>query len=252
MFQIAFVDLDDTLFSSLHKQNECTGLESAALLREGTVISFSSPEQRALTSWIQQSDMVVPVTARTSEAFKRVLVKFHSFSVVSHGGTILLADQTPDLAWAHLIDEGLAAEMPALAELQRQLDAEFGGEDGLKIRMAGEPNRPTYLMAKDPGKDPEKVRAASEHCVKPWIQAHPGYMHHLNGNNLAILPPSISKRAAVAYLIQKLRASHGELFVVGAGDSLTDAPFLSLCHAALIPTRSQVWSAVKSLSGKSH
>ncbi len=113
--------------------------------------------------------------------------------------------------------------------------------------MAGEPDRPAYLVVKDPGMDFAKLARASRACVRPWMQANAGYTHHLNGNNLAVLPPSIGKRAAVAYLLDRLQIDHGELFVVGAGDSLTDTPFLSLCHAAVIPTRSQIWDAVQGI-----
>lgn len=245
MFQVAFVDLDDTLFSSLHKQGDTDDLVSAAVLRNGSVISYSSPQQRALTRWIHGSDLVVPVTARTADAFNRVVLKFRSYAVLSHGATILAADQVPDQTWAQRVDLSLATELLPLADLRRRLEAEYGCEGDLNVRVAGEPGRPAYLMAKSMAKNPAPVRVASQECVRPWIAANPGYTHHLNGNNLAVLPPSIGKRAAVAYLIEKLTAEHGDLFIVGAGDSLTDAPFLSLCHAAVIPTKSQIWDAVQ-------
>lgn len=252
MIQVAFVDLDDTLFSSLHKQEEETGLEPAALLRDGSIVSYSSPQQRALTQWIFESNLVVPVTARTAEAFNRVLLKFNGHAVVSHGATILAPGQTAEHAWAERVDRALETELQVLAVLHQKLEAEHGGEGGLHVRVAGEPGRPAYLMVKNPAKDPVPVRQASEMCVAPWIAANPGFTHHLNGNNLAVLPPSIGKRAAVAYLIEKLKADHGDIFVVGAGDSLTDAPFLTLCHAVLIPTKSQIWHAVQNIQGVAH
>jgi hydroxymethylpyrimidine pyrophosphatase-like HAD family hydrolase len=248
MYQVAFVDLDDTLFSSLHKQQEHGDLQPAALLRDGTVISYASPQQRAMTAWIRESDLVVPVTARTTEAFQRVLMEFSSYAVVSHGATVLNPDRSVDDEWTEHVDRGLAAEIPVLTGLHEQLQAEYGGIGGLSVRMAGEPGRPAYLMVKDPDKEPEKVRSVSERCVQPWIKSAPGYTYHLNGNNLAVLPPSIGKRAAVAYLIDRLKQEHGDLFIIGAGDSLTDAPFLSLCNAAVLPTHSQAWRAIQSIS----
>jgi len=250
MIQVAFVDLDDTLFSSLHKQGEEAGLEPAALLRDGSIISYSSPQQRALTQWIFKSDLVVPVTARTAEAFNRVLLKFNGYAVVSHGATILAPGQTTDHVWTERVDRALETELQVLVVLHQKLEAEHGGEGRLHVRVAGEPGRPAYLMAKNPAKDPAPVHQASEMCVAPWVAANPGYTHHLNGNNLAVLPPSIGKRAAVAYLIEKLKAEHGDIFVVGAGDSLTDAPFLSLCHAALIPTKSQIWGGLQDFQAR--
>lgn len=252
MIQVAFVDLDDTLFSSLHKQDESSDLEPAALLKDGSVISYSSPQQRALTKWIGESDFVIPVTARTSEAFNRVLLKFSGYAVVSHGATIITPGQVVDQTWARRVDSALEGEMQVLAGLHRDLEAEHGGENGLHVRFTGEPGRPAYLMAKNPAKDPAPVRCAFESCVKPWVQANTGFIPHINGNNLAVLPPSIGKRAAVAYLIEKFKAEHGDIFIVGAGDSLTDAPFLSLCHAALVPTKSQIWDSVQLIEGVAH
>lgn len=248
MYQVAFVDFDDTLFSTLHKQSAEKPLEPAALLVDGSVISYASPQQLALIRWLRQSDIVVPVTARTVDAFNRVLVKFSGCAIVSHGATILTEDGSPDLAWAHAVDQGLQRDLPLLNGLLEHLQREHGGAGGLNVRLAGEPGRPSYLMAKDPGKNPEKVALAFERCVIPWVSANPGFTHHINGNNLAVLPPSIGKRAAVAYLIEKLRLQHDDLFTVGAGDSFTDAPFMALCDVALIPTTSQLWGGVETLS----
>ncbi len=249
MFQVAFVDLDDTLFSSLHKQVDGKHLEPAALLRDGSTISYASPQQLALIRWLRTSDLVVPVTARTTEAFQRVLIKFDGMAIVSHGATILKADGAPEPSWSKTVDEGLERDLRVLQTLVDLLQRERGGPGGLNVRIAGEPGRPAYLMAKDPAKDPDKVASASERCVRPWIAANPGFTHHLNGNNLAVLPPSIGKRAAVTYVIEQLKREHGELFVIGAGDSFTDVPFMSLCDVTLVPTRSQVWNGVKTRDG---
>lgn len=250
MYQVAFVDFDDTLFSSLHKQAGDKPLEPAALLVDGSIISYASPQQLALIRWLRSSDMVIPVTARTVDAFNRVLVKFSGYAVVSHGATILAADGSPDLAWASAVDRGLERDLPVLNALLDHLQREHGGEGGLNVRLTGEPGRPAYLMAKDPGKDPAKVAQAFERCVIPWVSSNAGFTHHINGNNMAVVPPSIGKRAAVAYLIEKLRQQHTDLFTIGAGDSFTDAPFMALCDVALIPTASQLWAGFESVSGR--
>lgn len=250
MYQVAFVDFDDTLFSSLHKQSGEKPLEPAALLVDGSVISYASPQQLALIRWLRQSDMVVPVTARTVDAFNRVLVKFSGCAIVSHGATILTADGSPDLAWASAVDRGLERDLPVLNGLLDHLHREHGGAGGLHVRMTGEPGRPAYLMAKDPGKDPSKVARAFERCVIPWVSANAGFTHHINGNNMAVVPPSIGKRAAVAYVIEKLRREHADLFTIGAGDSFTDAPFMSLCDVALVPTASQLWGGFEAVSAR--
>ena len=61
----AFVDLDDSLFCSTRKRRPGVGFEPAALLRNGKVISFTSPAQQTMIQWLQQGATLIPVTARS-------------------------------------------------------------------------------------------------------------------------------------------------------------------------------------------
>lgn len=238
MISIAFVDLDDTLFSTLHKHRDGADLEPAAHLRDGSIISYSSPQQRALLAWLRPFNRIIPVTARTEEAYRRVRIDFGDMAIVSHGATILHGG-LPDPAWAAHVDTGLATQLPPLEILMADLREHPAA---LNVRLAGEPGRPAYLMAKDPDRDPDRVRAAAVDVVEPWIATHPAYTLHRNGNNLAVLPPCVNKATAVAHLIKRLRTDHGgELFLVGAGDSRSDADFMSLCDVAIVPTGAQLW-----------
>ena len=62
---------------------------------------------------------------------------------------------------------------------------------------------------------------------------------HLNGNNLALLPPGLSKRAATAYLLERFREA-GEVLAIGVGDSASDLPFMRLCDVWVTPSDSQI------------
>jgi len=66
-----------------------------------------------------------------------------------------------------------------------------------------------------------------------------GFTRHRNDNNLSYIPKGISKKDAVAYLIETLpQASERPIF--GFGDSLTDLPFMELCTMMVIPSTSQI------------
>ncbi|MCC8535565.1 hypothetical protein ACDH70_14245 [Xanthomonas axonopodis pv. poinsettiicola] len=243
MYQVALVDLDDTLFSSLRKQKDAQALQPAALSVDGGVVSYTSPRQRAFAQWLQRADLVVPVTARTLDTFARVLLRFDGPAIVAHGATIVDAQRQVDPVWAATVHARMQTELPALQQLQQALSAQFGA--ALEVSIAGAPQQPAYLVAREPSRDEQVVRRISDEVIAPWVAQHPGYTHHVNGRNLAVLPPCVDKRLAVAYLLESLRRQHGELFVVGAGDSITDLPFLSLCDVAILPTGSQAWAQLR-------
>ncbi|MEM8741181.1 MAG: trehalose phosphatase, partial [Pseudomonadota bacterium] len=68
---------------------------------------------------------------------------------------------------------------------------------------------------------------------------------HRNGNNLALLPPPVSKRRAARWLLERLRAD-GPLLSIGVGDSLSDLDFMRLCDAWMAPAQSQIDRALPS------
>lgn len=245
MHTLAFVDLDDTLFSSLRKQNSRQGLEPAAFLRGGEVISYSSPVQRGLLALLHAAGLVIPVTARNIDAFRRVLIPFHAGAIVSHGATILRPDGCVDTDWARRVAPAMSAARPALEGLQQILAASFNpGSTGLRTRLVDDGGDPIYLVAKHIASDEALVQHAAETTVAQWLQGRSGFTLHINGNNLAVIPPGIGKAPAVAYLMERAKERFETIFAIGAGDSRTDAHFLGLCDVALVPRGSQLAEAM--------
>jgi hydroxymethylpyrimidine pyrophosphatase-like HAD family hydrolase len=242
---IAFVDLDDTLFSSARKQPEPDGLVPAALLRTGAVVSYSNPAQRGLRHMLECAAEVIPVTARSVDGYRRVLLPFAGRAVVSYGATILLPDGQVDGDWAQRVAPHLVRARADLESLVRLVAATYdAARTGLQVRLVSDARDPAYLVVKHVDNDEAMVQEAGLELIGEWLARHPGFTLHINGNNLAVIPPGLGKEAAVAYLIEQERQAHGALFTVGAGDSLTDLDFMRLCDVAIVPGRSQLADAL--------
>lgn len=241
---LAFVDLDDTLFSSERKQ-DCpqADLVPAALLRSGDAVSYSSPAQRALLRMLQAADQIIPVTARNIDAYRRVLIAFDGPAIVSHGATVLYPDGSVDPQWREVVAPKLQAAKHELKGLLAHLQ-EHVADTGLRPRLVFDGEQPVYLVVKHATGDADAVAMLARTVVTNWLGERDDYTLHVNGNNLAVIPPGVGKAAAVSFLLDRERAQHGMPFTIGAGDSLTDLEFLQLCDVALLPGRSQLSQAM--------
>lgn len=242
---LAFVDLDDTLFSSARKQTGTQDLQPAAVLRAGGVGSYSNPAQRGLQQLLACAQEVIPVTARSVEAYGRVLLPFAGRAVVSYGATILLPGGGVDRDWANHVTPLLARAHPAFDALVERVTAAYDPQrTGLQVQLMSDGGPPAYLVVRQAAGDAGLVHEAALTVVADWLAQHEGFKLHVNGRILAVIPPGLGKEAAVAYLIEHERRIHGTLFCVGAGDSLTDLEFMRLCDLAIVPAHTQLAAAL--------
>lgn len=238
---IALVDLDDTLFQTRRK---CPAdlteadLTAMAVDREGQPTSFATPRQLAWIEWLRQGTLLVPVTGRSVDALGRVDLAF-DYAVAAHGGVVLRQGRAICPGWHARVIAGAEAARAGLEQLAARYSraAAQQGED-VRVRILAEQGTPLYVVAKhrDPGRE-DHLHALAQDVADA---VPPGWTVHINGNNVAYLPPHLGKRQAVEPLLEELRALHPALPVIGLGDSVTDAPFLALCDFAMIPGSSQL------------
>lgn len=240
---LALVDLDDTLFQTARKMPEGSVRYPASYDTHGAVSGYMSNVQNSFVQWLLATTDVVPVTARSAEAFRRVRLGFSQGAVCSHGAVILDPDGAVNADWQALMGERLSAfqqRLPALCASALQVG------DGLNISLRGwvveEAGQQHYVVIKhNSGTDADLPRVAEHLRQRGLIDG----MHvHLNGNNLALLPDGLGKRAAVEHLLARDRALHGERPVLGFGDSITDLGFMDLCSYWATPARSQLANLV--------
>ncbi len=235
---IALVDLDDTLFQTRRKcpaNVDEARLAPMAYARDGSPLSFATPRQMNFLQWLGETTRLIPVTARSLGALRRVHLPLGT-AICAHGGVMLRGCGEPDPEWAERMNEAAAKVAPVLANLVEAITCTAGPEP-VSVRILSEADTPLYVLAKH-GRADEAALSAVLDAAVPEPPA--GWTVHRNGNNAAYLPPHLGKEKAVAALLPSLRAEHPDAAVIGIGDSLTDAPFMALCDFAMLPTRSQL------------
>lgn len=241
---LVFVDLDDTLFQTARKMAEGTPRSVATRDVQGQPNGYMSPVQQAFTHWLLASADVVPVTARSVEAYRRVELGFSHGAVCAHGGVMLGADGSVDRHWCARMADALLPFQQRLPEL---VDAALGIGKGLGYSLRGwvveERGQRHYVVIKHNETD-DSVLARVLDEVRGWGLLA-GMQVHRNGNNLAFLPEGLGKRLAVEEWLRRDRTACGERPVLGMGDSLTDLGFMGLCDWWATPSRSQLAKALE-------
>jgi len=237
---IALVDLDDTLFQTLRKCPEDVPVERLTPLgfaKDGSPLSYATPRQMKFLEWLAETTHLVPVTARSLDALRRAHIPFRA-AVCAHGGVVLDETGEVDADWAETIAARAAPHAGTLAAFAEAIAAEARVRGvAINARVLSEGDLPLYTLAKHADADAEALFAVVDAAVPELPE---GWTDHRNGNNVALMPPYLGKRHAVAHILPALRARFPDAPVIGVGDSYTDAPFMALCDFAMMPPRSQL------------
>jgi len=245
---ITLCDLDDTLFSTKRKcpphVADCD-LVIGAWGVDGIPISYATPAQHRITLWFQDSTVLVPVTARSTDALHRTHIKF-DFAISAHGGVVLQRgfDRTivPDEEWQSEMRARLTPCRSDLSDIVTSIASDAGKAGvAVRCRVVEENGLSLYVVVKHSVKDGNDAELVAV-CSSVTDTIPKGWTVHVNGNNVAYLPPGLGKAHAVAWLLPQLRALYPEIAAIGIGDSFTDAGFMALCDFAMVPSQSQLAS----------
>ncbi|MCP5159454.1 MAG: hypothetical protein H6974_04715 [Gammaproteobacteria bacterium] len=232
---VIFLDLDDTILQTTLKCPPDEPLAPAAFNRAGEALSFMTrAQQRLLTFWLEQG-MVIPVTGRTDDALARVAIAFNSWRITHHGAVIRQPDGSLPTWWFTRIRPVLAAAQPFLWGASARLSA-GATAGGYRVSNHSVDQWLTYVSVKanDGGATLTRLAAQLQQTGLPAELAL-----HCNGNNLALTVRGAQKQDAVRQVIVELQRA-GPIVTIGAGDSLTDLPFMRACDFALTPKDSQI------------
>lgn len=251
MQNLFFVDLDDTLFQTLRKcQKVVDSLEELsprAFLKNGEVISYSTPKQNHLWEALSQSGWVIPVTARNFDAFTRVDLVFNQSAILNHGAVVIDEHRNIDPEWQQHMANVLPPYQTLLYEVWEQIEELAKDIPALRPRLIEDFGICWYGVIKHADADETVLNQ-----IIPSLQALPAFIkgdlyYHINSNNLAIIPKVVAKANAVKFLMAKYKNKFDNLLTVGIGDSKTDMPFMSLCDYAVIPGNTQLGAILRGL-----
>ena len=232
---VIFLDLDDTILQTAPKCPPAEPVEPAAVDRAGQALSFMTRAQRRLLAFWLERGTVIPVTGRTDEALARVTLQFESWRITHHGAVIRQPDGCLPGWWYAEIRPLLVAAQPLLWECATGLE-QGAVAGGYRVRSHSIDEWLTYISVKANADEAALagVRARLATTDLPEELA----LHH-NGNNLAVTVRGARKHDAVRRVAAELERD-GPIVSIGAGDSLTDIPFLRVCDFALVPRDSQI------------
>ena len=239
-----FLDLDDTIFQTRGKcpPDEASSLIPAAFHRDGNPLSFMSARQRQLFEWLSASATVIPVTARSESAYRRVRLPFHHAAILDFGGVVLLPTGQLDKQWDQKIRPIMLPLSDELARIQAAWQATSDTRSlGLRVRVISDFDLPLYVVAKHPD--------GNVAALRQLLEEHSSLTHddrffiHCNDNNLSVVPRCLGKQRAVEYVLDRY-AGREPVLTLGLGDSLSDAPFLATCDFAVMPRNSQLQRAL--------
>lgn len=235
MRMIVLTDIDDTLMHTARK-SQGGDLAVGAVSRSGNVSSFMSPKQVRLWSLLQdKADEVVPVTARSAEGLRNVQLPFKDGAVVDFGAQILKPDGAEDRDWAaQMLSESAHLDQHAtFLALRDILNTRFE-LSATRIQMSGA--IAAYLLLRV---DNPQAHAELLAYTKELLACSPDDFYlHVTDRDLCVLPRFVGKGHAVRHLYEE-RGWAAEL-VLGLGDSLTDADFMTETDFLLAPGRSRL------------
>jgi len=236
---LLLTDLDDTLFQTARKMLANADKIPAAQGKTSDSGSFMHPWQQDFIHWALDCMTVIPVTARGIASFKRVHLPFQHGAVCVHGAAILTPDGQVDAAWHSHIQPQLAAYQERLPEMLATA-LQIGETLGLSLRgwLESVEDSAAYLVVKSNTANAADLQQLL-HILRETLNLQ-GFYTHMNGNNLALLPDFVNKRAAAAEILRRYTAEHGRTPVFGMGDSVSDLGFMRLCDFAAFPPNTQI------------
>jgi hypothetical protein len=225
---IAATDLDRTLIYSrgaIGTHDDAADLVAVERY-DGEDASFMTAAAAARFAELHRHALVVPVTTRTPEQYRRVRLPgpAPAYAVTANGG-MLLVDGVVDRAWSVAVAARLAGAAP-LAEVWAHAGRVCRPDWTVKLRNADDLFCYAVLHRRrvPPGSLAEFVAE-----IASWADQR-GWRVSLQGRKLYWVPQALTKSAAVGEVVRRIDG--GPTFA--AGDSLLDTDLLEYAERGIV------------------
>lgn len=224
-------DLDRTLIYSKRALEEMeTPLDESMIAVEeknGQKVSFMTEESFCLLKDLAHNHLLVPVTTRTFEQYKRVFIFEREIPVtyaVTNNGSKIHYKGVVLNEWEKLIQSRLSKQCIEKETLLGKVE-KFNLDGTLKIAD----DLFFYYVLHNRLTDEEKSSLFE-------LSSKLGWKVSLQGRKLYFMPMPVCKGEAIKYIVER----EGIKVTAGAGDSILDFPFLNVCHYPFIPSHGEL------------
>ncbi len=241
MSEVIFLtDLDNTIILSKSKVGDDNNVISYGVNKKNEPACYMGLAQRQFLRMMMNSGFVIPVTGRSSSDLHRVnQIEWPLYSVVSHGAIILNPEGSVNAKWMKEIEPEI---MPR--EVFEEIVAKINlRPHDFSVRIVSDHGIDVYLCMKL--KTDSKITKENIEFAKSILPKGDWFIH-ANGREMAILPSYSRKERAVKFLLENLLNTK-DMLIVGAGDSLSDLPFMHLCDYAIHPSKSEIGASLKNV-----
>lgn len=240
---LVLTDLDDTLFMNSMKVPEGARQSCTEVVRDtGYRLSVMTPRQVHFFNWISSTCDIVPVTARSLSAFRKIDLSFgNGWKIAGNGAVVIDPTGEVDEEWAGIMCGEL---VPYASILEEMHDTAAGWirETGIEVTVKrySEYGHAHCVLFSCNADERDHDHLASVSVMLQLGLSVDVHIHH-NAGTLAMTAGPVSKKRAVEYVLSKI-GDIADRPILAFGDSLSDLPFMSLGDFICAPNGSQVAS----------
>lgn len=243
---IIFTDIDDTLMKTARKISDNVSVIPGARGFNGDNISFIDLSRQKLIKGLLDSQVCIPVSARSEKSFANLLINFNYEAILNFGATIINKDKSLNLEWYNSIYlKSEVLNQISIFNIVKKRLSNFIYDFDVKISLDN--GIYNYLNFRDYSLNKMKIDSLQKaiEIILYEKDVLNSFYFYKTDRDLALIPNFIKKEYAVKYLLDT-HYSTKELSI-GIGDHKNDVSFMSICDFAMLPTDSSLMKLIKDI-----